>query len=99
MERYITNGIKAPRIPEHIQVFIWDLQTGIRKNNDQIDYLQVYDLQVVGTRQGITHRAEESQYEVKYSVAAETPIKEKIFIIEDRYGERIVETMLLAEEY
>ena len=37
IERYMTRGIQAD-IPMEIQIFLWNLQTEIRKNSKEIDY-------------------------------------------------------------
>lgn len=98
IERYMTRGIQA-NIPLEIQLFLWEFQTEIRKNNKEIDYLQIYDLTIEEEQQKIKHTSEEPEYEKEYVIQVEEPITAKIFIIEDDYGDKFVETMLLAEEY
>ena len=98
IERYMTRGIQA-NVPLEIQLFLWAFQTKIRKNNKEIDYLQVYDLTIEGEQEKIKHTSEEPGYEKEYAIRVEEPITAKIFIIEDDYGDKFVETMLLAEEY
>ena len=36
IERYMTRGIQAD-VPMKIQLFLWELQTAIRKNSKEID--------------------------------------------------------------
>lgn len=98
IERYMTRGIQTD-IPMEIQLFVWGLQTEIRQNNKEIDYLQVYKLTVEGEKQKIKHTSEEPEYEKEYVVQVEEPITAKIYIIEDDYGDKLVETMLLSKEY
>lgn len=98
IERYMTRGIQAD-VPMEIQLFLWELQTGIRKSNKEIDYLQVYDLIIEEGQQKIRHTSEEPEYEKEYVIQVEEPMIAKIYIIEDDYGDKLVETMLLAEEY
>lgn len=98
IERYMTRGIQAD-VPMEIQLFLWELQTEIRKNSKEIDYLQVYDLEVKEGRQKVRHTSEEPEYEKEYVIQIEEPMIAKIFIIEDDYGDKLVEIMLLAEEY
>lgn len=98
IERYMTRGIQAD-VPMEIQLFLWGLQTEIRKKSKEIDYLQVYDMEVENGNQKITHTSEEPEYKKEYVIQVEELITAKIFIIEDDYGDKLVETMLLAEEY
>lgn len=89
--RYLTCGIDS-KIPLDLQLFMW-------KCVDQLppkrDYLQVFDLEQVGTMQSITHRSEEPEYRKVYLLPSEKPITEKLYIIDD--GDHC--TMLLASEY
>jgi hypothetical protein len=59
------------------------------------DYLQIFDLEIVGSMQSITHRSEEPEYRKVYLLPSEKPITEKLYIIDD--GDHC--TMLLASEY
>lgn len=102
IERYMTKGIQE-RIPLELQMVLWELQTKIRCEQTKIDYLQVYELKInKGKEEGsqfVIHRTQEPRYKVNYSIQIKVPIEDKIFIIEDCYEDKIVETMLLAEEY
>jgi len=98
IERYMTRGIQAD-IPMEIQLFLWNLQTEIRKNSKEIDYLQVYDLEIENGNQKVRHSSEEPEYEKEYVIQVEEPVTAKIFIVEDDFSTYLVETMLLAEEY
>ena len=98
IERYMTRGIQV-NVPLEVQLYLWGLQTEIRKNNKEIDYLQVYDLTIQEGQQKIRHTSEEPEYKNEYVIQVERPISAKIFMIEDDYGDKLVETMLLAEEY
>ena len=98
IERYMTRGIQA-NVPMEIQLFLWELQMAIRKNSKEIDYLQVYRLKAEEGKQRIIHTSEEPEYKKEYVIQVEEPVTTKIYIIEDDYGDKLVETMLLAEEY
>ena len=98
IERYMTRGIQA-NVPMEIQLFLWELQMAIRKNSKEIDYLQVYRLKMEEGKQRIIHTSEEPEYKKEYVIQVEEPVTTKIYIIEDDYGDKLVETMLLAEEY
>lgn len=102
LERLMTRGIQAD-ISLFLQALLWGMQTELRNQNDKIDYLQVYELSSIEkngvTVQLIKHFAEDPNHEALHYVDMPTPIKAKIYIIEDRYTDKLVETMLLAEEY
>ena len=98
IDRYMTRGIQSD-VPMETQLFLWELQTEIRNNSKEIDYLQVYRLKVEEGKQRILHTSEEPEYKKEYTIEVEEPIIAKIYIIEDDYGDKLVETMLLAEEY
>lgn len=101
IERYITVGVKVS-IPLELQMFLWELQGNMRLMNKEVDYLQVYELKSSDNsnkKQLIIHRAEVPKHEERYQIAVGQVIKQKIFIIEDKYEDRIIQTMLLAEEY
>ena len=59
------------------------------------DYLQVFKLYPVGTMQGIAHTTEQPKYSMVYLLPADTPINEKIYVIDDDAHS----TMILANEY
>ena len=59
----------------------------------------MYRLKVEEGKQRILHTSEEPEYNKEYTIEVEDPIIAKIYIIEDDYGDKLVETMLLAEEY
>ena len=58
IERYMTRGIQSD-VPMETQLFLWGLQTAIRKNSKEIDYLQVYRLKIEDDKQRIIHTSEE----------------------------------------
>ena len=89
--RYITKGVQE-NISLELQFFMWDC---IDNLSDPKDYLQVFNLSVVGSLQRITHTSENPEYKMEYLIPSEKPIAEKIYIIDD--GDH--STMLLAEEY
>lgn len=89
--RYLTCGIDS-KIPLDLQLFMWECVDQLPPKRD---YLQVFDLEQVGTMQSITHRSEEPEYRKVYLLPSEKPITEKLYIIDDGGHS----TMLLASEY
>ena len=59
------------------------------------DYLQVFCLSEKDGKQVIKHSQEIPEYSYEYVVDVETPITNKVFVIDDK----IYSTMLLATEY
>jgi len=89
--RYLTKGVQE-KISLELQIFMWDC---IDNLSDPKDYLQVFNLSVVGSLQRITHTSENHEYKMEYLIPSEKPITEKVYVIDD--GDH--STMLLAEEY
>lgn len=89
--RYLTCGIDS-KIPLELQLFMWEC---VDQLPPERDYLQAFDLEIVGSMQSITHRSEEPEYRKVYLLPSEKPITEKLYIIDD--GDH--STMLLASEY
>ena len=89
--RYITKGVQE-NISLELQFFMWDC---IDNLSEPKDYLQVFNLSVVDSLQRIIHSTEEPEYKKEYLIPSETPITEKVYVIDD--GDH--STMLLAEEY
>ena len=90
-KRYLTCGVDST-IPLELQLFLWECVDGLPEPRD---HLQVFDLKQVGILQCITHRSEEPEYHMEYLLPSDSPIKEKLYIIDD--GDH--STMLLANEY
>ena len=90
-QRYLTCGVDST-IPLEIQLFLWEC---VERMPALKDYLQVFDLEQVGCKQSITHRSEEPEYRKVYLLPSDTPITEKLYIIDD--GDH--STMLLSSEY
>lgn len=89
--RYLTKGVQE-KISLELQIFMWEC---IDNLSDPKDYLQVFNLSVVGSLQRITHTSENPEYKMEYLIPSEKPITEKVYVIDD--GDH--STMLLAEEY
>ena len=89
--RYLTCGIDS-KIPLDLQLFMWEC---VDQLPPERDYLQIFDLEIVGSMQSITHRSEEPEYRKVYLLSSDKPITEKLYIIDD--GDHC--TMLLASEY
>lgn len=99
LERLITKGIQQ-EIPIEIQILLWNMQDKLRKQQKEIDYLQVYRLEAVQKNlQLIEHTAEQPFYQMSYYCVVENAVTEKVYIIETDYTTKLVETMLLASEY
>ena len=90
-QRYLTCGVDNT-IPIELQLFLWGC---VDQLPEERDYLQVFDLEQVGTMQSITHRSEQPEYRKVYLLPSESPITAKIYVIDD--GDH--STMLLASEY
>ena len=89
--RYLTCGVDNA-IPMELQLFLWNCVDGLPEPRD---HLQVFDLKQVGSLQRITHRSEEPEHHMEYLLPSDSPITEKLYIIDD--GDH--STMLLANEY
>lgn len=89
--RYLTCGVDST-ISLELQLFLWNC---VDRLPEPRDHLQVFDMKPVGCMQSITHRSEEPEYRMESLIPSDTPITEKVYIIDD--GEH--STMLLASEY
>lgn len=90
-DRYLTCGVDSS-IPLELQMFLWQCVDGLPEPRD---HLQVFDLKQVGGLQSITHRSEEPEYRMEYLLPSNSPINEKIYVIDDGTHS----TMLLCSEY
>lgn len=90
-KRYLTCGVDST-IPLELQLFLWEC---VERMPAPKDYLQVFELKPVGKLQSITHSSEEPNYHMEYLLLLDTPIADKVYIIDD--GDH--STMLLASEY
>ncbi len=90
-KRYLSRGVDDT-IPIELQLFMWEC---IDQLSEPRDYLQIFDLEKVGTMQSITHRSEQPEYRKVYLLPSEKPITEKIYAIYDN----ACSTMILASEY
>ena len=89
--RYLTCGVDST-IPLELQLFLWEC---VDRLPEPKDYLQVFELKPVGSMQSITHMSEEPEYRMEYLIPSDTPITEKLYVIDN--GDH--STMLLASEY
>ncbi len=89
--RYLTCGVDST-IPLELQLFLWEC---VERMPAPKDYLQVFELSPSGSMQSITHSSEEPNYRMEYLLPLDTPIADKVYIIDD--GDH--STMLLASEY
>ena len=89
--RYLTCGVDST-IPIELQLFLWEC---VERMPAPKDYLQVFELSSSGSMQSIVHSSEEPEYRKVYMITSDTPITEKLYIIDD--GDH--STMLLASEY
>ena len=89
--RYLTCGVDST-IPLELQLFLWDC---VDRLPEPKDYLHVFELRPLVSFQSITHTSEEPEYRMEYLIPSDTPITEKLYIIDD--GDH--STMLLASEY
>ena len=89
--RYLTKGVQL-EIPPELQIFMWEC---IDRMPESKDYLQVFNLEDLEGVQRISHSSEEPEYKMEYLMPSESPITQKVYVIDD--GDH--STMLLAEEY
>ena len=90
-QRYLTKGVNL-EIPLELQLFLWSC---IDRLPPERDYFQVFELKPAGNLQSITHTSEKPEYRMEYLFPTDSPITEKLYIIDD--GDH--STMLLASEY
>jgi len=90
-QRYLSRGVNDT-IPIELQLFMWGC---IDKLPEERDYLQIFDLEQVGTLQSITHKSEQPEHRKVYLFPSDSLITEKIYVIDD--GDH--STMILASEY
>lgn len=95
-DRYITKGIQH-EISIELQIIMWQLIEELEKKNEEIDYLQVFELTIDEDRnmQQIVHKQEIPEYENKIILRVTEPVAAKIFVIDDI--DHV--TMLLSNEY
>ena len=89
--RYLTCGVDST-IPLALQLFMWNCVDRLPATRD---YLQVFELSPSGPMQVINHCSEEPEFKRVYLLPSDSPINEKVYIIDD--GDHT--TMLLASEY
>ena len=89
--RYLTCGVDST-ISLELQLFLWEC---VDQSPEPRDHLQVFELSPSGSMQSIIHSSEEPEYRKVYMRPSDTPITEKLYIIDD--GDH--STMLLASEY
>lgn len=77
--RYLTCGVDNT-IPIELQLFLWEC---VERMPAPRDYLQVFELKPLCGLQSITHSSEEPEYHMEYLLPLDTPIKEKLYIIDD----------------
>lgn len=80
-----------------IQMILWSLIDGQRKEEAELDYMQVFELKVKDGRQHIIHRQEvpERRLEWVYQLQHTTPIERTIWCIDSEE----YQMMLLPNEY
>lgn len=92
--RYITSGIESS-VPLYLIMILWEL-IDREKQNNKLDYLQIFRLSKENGRQRIVHEQEQPKpFKKTYMYRMPETFTGKIYVIDD--GDH--ETMLLAEEY
>lgn len=96
-KRYMTKGINK-RVDIRLQMFMWKLIEELKEEEEELDYLQVFDIKKIDSEIVIEHRQEIPKYKKKYVLRLDNidvMRNVKVFAIDDgRYL-----TMLLSEEY
>ena len=97
-KRYITRGIDMS-IPIDMQLFMRELIDNKLRNNEKLDYLQIFNLETIGGEgsalQVIKHNQQQPPFEDTYFKAVHDSATAKIYVINNGTHS----TMLLAEEY
>lgn len=95
-DRYMTRTIDET-VHAEIQMILWSLMDERRKENKELDYLQVFELKEKEGRQHIIHRQEvpERKREWVYTLQYTTPIDQTIWCIDSEE----YQMMLLPNEY
>lgn len=97
-KRYVTRGIWR-LLDLELQAYLWRTVETFRASGAEMDYLQIFDLELV-TQEGrliqkIIHRQECPQYRQEYLLWVLRPVEARVFVID---GKDHV-TMLLTREY
>lgn len=96
-KRYITRGIQETFSFE-LQLTLWNMIDDLIKEDIEVDYLQVFNIDVMDEHVTIKHTQEQPSYE-KSQTFKTADIKDgtsfKVFVIDDLTHT----TMLLASEY
>lgn len=90
-ERYVTRGI-ANQVQRDLQLILWAM---IDLNEQEKDYLQVFEVTCVMGKTVVTHTQEQPEYRKVFTFSLDLHFVGKIYIIDD--GDH--STMMLAEEY
>ena len=95
-KRYMTRTIDET-VHAEIQMILWSLIDEQRKEDKELDYLQVFELKEKEGRQHIIHRQEvpERKREWVYTLQYTTPIDQTIWCIDSEE----YQMMLLPNEY
>ena len=101
-DRYQTRGVKES-IPLELQVIMWGLIDQASSAGEELDYLQVFEIEEIGSSDGqkkirIKHTQEVPNKQASYTVELVengTLVSERIFVIDDGS----CSTMLLASDY
>lgn len=96
--RYITKGVQN-EINIQTVMLIWSLVDEVINNNDEYDYLQVFELKSKDDKQIIIHKQEIPEYKKEYELTVKEDFIGKVFVIEDEDDKGKYYTMLLAHEY
>jgi hypothetical protein len=94
--RYMTSAI-ANELDEEIQKILWSIIEQRRKKNEEMDYLQVFELCKENAKQKIVNRQEQPPYtnSIQLELKESQPIQKTIWVIDS--GE--YSTMLFPNEY
>lgn len=90
-KHFITSGVNE-KVPLLQQIAMWELIYNLPVDKD---YLQVFYLSAENGRQIIKHFQEEPEYTREYVFYTDTPVIEKVYVIDDETHS----TMLLVSEY
>ncbi len=89
--KYITCGVNE-KVPPFLQLLMWEMINQLPVDKD---YLQVFYLSEKNGRQMIKHIQEVPEHIKEYVLKVNSPITEKIFVIDDEE----CSAMMLSSEY
>lgn len=99
-DKYITRGINE-KLDVRLQIMLWEMIELLRKQNIELDYLQIFKISNKSGKVVVEHSQEVPEYRVKYLLDVKVVnLNEdiKVYVI-DSEGSIAISTMMLSNEY